>query len=75
MLNDPYTAGHITDGTTDGPRYQWCNSENTAKSLPDDANVFDLQTGLPGTVISIGLTLDTDYLKEVFDNGSQNDSH
>lgn len=68
-LFGPYIRGERTEGSND-PRVQWCNSENSSTELPSEAHVFDLKPGIPGTTISIGLTLDPNYLQEIMKVGA-----
>lgn len=56
MLREPYLRG-IRSGR-DKPRVLWFNPDNLASVPPDEAYVFDLLPGLPGTVISMGFVLD-----------------
>jgi hypothetical protein len=66
QLKGPYNRGFMS-GDAQSPRVQWFNTENSASLPPDPEYVFDLNTRLPGTVISIGFSLDPDVLRRVFD--------
>jgi len=63
-LSYPYIRGMRTEGTKD-PREQWFNKANTAAEPPDEQFVFDVDPGLPGTIISIGFVLDPAYFNRV----------
>ncbi|WP_411818674.1 hypothetical protein [Hyphococcus sp. DH-69] len=63
-LRKPYLRGEPKE-TNDPTRVLWCNSMNSKDNIPDPSYVFDLEPGLPGTVISVGFVLDPDYLKAV----------
>lgn len=45
------------------PRNIWLNDENSSKVPPDQKNVFELENDFCGTLITMGFTLDPDYLE------------
>ena len=63
-LSHPYVRGIRPEGTKD-PREQWFNMGNTSTEPPDEQFVFDVEPGLPGTIISIGFVLDPAYFNRV----------
>ncbi len=69
-LRDPYLRGRQMS-PDDATRVLWCNRSNSNDELPEDAFVFDLEPGLPGTVISVGFVLDPDYLKAATSDGDE----
>lgn len=62
MLREPYIRG-MAKSNDDPTRVLWCNPLNSKDVVPDQDYVFNLEPGLPGTVISVGFVLDPDYLK------------
>lgn len=66
-LKDAYNSG-VAQTADFSPRVQWFNKENSAKVPPDVEYVFDLDAHLPGTVISIGFSLDPSFLSKVFES-------
>lgn len=62
MLRAPYIRG-LPISNDDPTRVLWCNPLNSKDEVPDQSFVFDLEPGLPGTVISVGFVLDPNYLK------------
>lgn len=64
QLRNPYFNCKRVAGE-DAARVQWCNENNSAKIAPEKNHVFDLDGGLPGTVISIRFTLDPQYLQSI----------
>lgn len=61
QLHEPYVNGEVKAGEN-AARVQWCNLENSAKVVPESAHVYDLDSSLPGTSISIRFNLDAEYL-------------
>lgn len=71
QLHEPYFQGREMEAES-GVRVQWCNSTNSAKVAPDEEFVYDLDKGLPGTVISIRFTLDREYLRRALPDEESN---
>lgn len=72
MLKEPYIRGERKTGPN-GRRVLWCNDENTGKKPPDGDHVFEIDPGIPGTVISIGFTLEPEYFQHIdAGNGAHN---
>lgn len=78
MLRPPYMAG-LTDPnwSKDGapPRQLWCNAKNTRQEPPDPDFVFDLNERLAGTLITMGFTLDAEWIRSALsiDDGEPSD--
>lgn len=73
MLRPPYIVGQTDPDwikDTAAPRRLWCNESNTRKIAPDPDYVFDLKRHLAGTLITMGFTLDTEWIKTVLENAS-----
>lgn len=73
-LRAPYIAGQTDPNwSKDGapPRQLWCNERNTRQEPPDPNFVFDLQERLAGTLITMGFTLNAEWIKSALsdDNG------
>ena len=66
QLKNPYFQ--CTSAGRESARVQWCNSDNSAKMVPDESHVYDLKNGLPGTSISIRFTLDPQYLRRTMEH-------
>lgn len=73
QLRDPYIRGQRVGGEHE-PRLLWCNEENSRHRAPDQGYVYDLDTVLPGTAISIGFSLDEDYYSRIREQGGD-DGH
>ena len=71
MLRAPYIAGlRDANWSKEGapPRLLWCNASNSVKEPPDPDFVFDLEERLAGTLITMGFTLDTAWIKSALNN-------
>lgn len=73
MLRPPYIVGQ-TDPSWNKesapPRQLWCNDANSQNSRPDANYVFDLKGYLAGTLITMGFTLDTEWIRTVLGYGN-----
>lgn len=65
-LQTPYIKGIRRDG--EAARKLLFNPSNSMGEPADEAFVYDLPLHLPGTVISVGFTLDPDFYRTIFDD-------
>jgi len=56
-----YRVGTKSEG---GCRVQWFNREQEPGKVPDPQYVLDLKRSFPGTAVSIGFTVDPEFLRE-----------
>lgn len=72
-LRPPYIVGQTDPAwnkESAPPRQLWCNGANSRNERPDAEYVFDLKSYLAGTLITMGFTLDTEWIKTVLGYGN-----
>lgn len=70
MLKDDYVVGKRPP-SPDGrimPRQLWFNKDNTKEMRPDSDYVFDLNGHFGGTLVTMGFTLDLNFLRSLLEN-------
>lgn len=60
----------VEESGEDSERELWFNGSNSQAEPPDPANVVELERCLEGTLITMALTLDLDYLEKTVDRAN-----